>query len=92
MLIDQYRFSVVFLNNRMYSLLMENELLTPHNSGFQAGDGTVCQLLSLTYKLSETLDDGKERGGFRPGSNCSRTMSAFLVDQLTGFQRNKIGG
>ena len=39
---------------------MENKLLSPHNSGFHSGDGTVSQLLSITHKLTETLDDGKD--------------------------------
>ena len=37
---------------------MENKLLNPHNSGFHSGDGTVSQLLSITHKLTEALDDG----------------------------------
>ena len=39
---------------------MENKLLNPHNSGFHSGDGTVSQLLSITHKLTEALDDGKD--------------------------------
>ena len=31
--------------NRMYSFLLGNHILSPHNSNFHAGDGTVCQLL-----------------------------------------------
>ena len=44
----------------MYSFLTENKLLNPHNSGFHYGDGTVSQLLSITHKLTEALDDGKD--------------------------------
>ena len=39
---------------------MENKLLSPHNSGFHSGDGTVSQLLSITHKLTEALDNGKD--------------------------------
>ena len=39
---------------------MENKLLNPHNSGFHSGDGTASQLLSITQKLTEALDDGKD--------------------------------
>ena len=46
--------------NKMYSFLMENKLLNPHNSGFHSGDGTVSQLLSITHKLTEALDNGKD--------------------------------
>ena len=46
--------------NKMYSFLMKNKLLNPHNSGFHSGDGTVSQLLSITHKLTESLDDGKD--------------------------------
>ena len=45
---------------KMYSFLMENKLLSPHNSGFHSGDGTVSQLLFITHKLTEALDDGKD--------------------------------
>ena len=46
--------------NNMYSFLMENKLLNPHNSGFHSGDGTVSQLSSITQKLTEALDDGED--------------------------------
>ena len=46
--------------NKMYSFLMENKLLSPHNSGFHSGGGTVSQLLSITHKLTAALDDGKD--------------------------------
>ena len=39
---------------------MENKLLNPHNSGFHSGDGTVSQLLSITHKLTEALDNGED--------------------------------
>ena len=66
-IIDRYPFFVMFFKiferlvyNKMYSFLMDNKLLNPHNSGFHSGDDTVSQLLSITHKLTEALDGGKD--------------------------------
>ena len=35
----------------VYSYLRQNGLLTPHQSGFQLGDSTINQLLSITHRI-----------------------------------------
>ena len=35
----------------VYSHLRQNGLLTPHQSGFQPGDSTINQLLSITHRI-----------------------------------------
>ena len=44
-------------NRKMYSFLMKNKLISPHDSGFHSGEGTVSQLLSITLGA---LDDDRD--------------------------------
>ena len=37
--------------NSAYRHLCDNDMLTPHQSGFRPGDSTVNQLLSITHKI-----------------------------------------
>ena len=41
----------------IYGHLQKNSLLTPHQSGFQPGDSTINQLLSITHKIYGSFDD-----------------------------------
>ena len=41
----------------IYSHLLKNRLLTPHQSGFQAGDSTINQLLLITHKIYGSSDN-----------------------------------
>ena len=41
----------------IYSHLLKNRLLTPHQSGFQAGDSTINQLLLITHKIYGSFDN-----------------------------------
>lgn len=41
----------------IYSHLRKNSLLTPHQSGFQLGDSTINQLLSITHKIYGSFDN-----------------------------------
>ena len=41
----------------VYSHLRQNGLLTPHQSGFQPGDSTINQLLSITHKIYCSFDN-----------------------------------
>ena len=46
--------------NELYNFCMENGLLSEKNSGFKKKVGTVDQLISLTNKIYQGLDDGEE--------------------------------
>ncbi len=46
--------------NHLYAYCTEHSLLTWRNSGFKPLDSTVNQLLFLTHKIHEALDQGKE--------------------------------
>ena len=41
----------------IYGHLRKNSLLTPHQSGFQPGDSTINQLLSITHKIYSSFDN-----------------------------------
>jgi hypothetical protein len=46
------------IHNNLYQFLNSRGLLTPKNSGFRTGDGTVNQLISIVDKIYEGLDKG----------------------------------
>ena len=46
--------------NELYNFCMENGLLSEKNSGFKKKVGTIDQLISLTNKIYQGLDDGEE--------------------------------
>ena len=41
----------------IYEFLCENQLLTPNQSGFRAGDSTINQLLSITHKIYSAFEE-----------------------------------
>ena len=45
----------------MYEYLCENQLLTPSQSGFQPGNSTVNQILSITRKIYSTFEEFPSR-------------------------------
>jgi hypothetical protein len=46
--------------NRLYNFLLEIKFLTPFQSGFRPGDSTTNQLILITQKIYEALEQGKE--------------------------------
>ena len=51
--------------NEMHSFFIENDLISPSQSGFKQGDSCVNQLLSITHDIYQFLDQGYEvRGVF----------------------------
>ena len=49
----------------MYSFFIENDLISSNQSGFKQGDSCINQLLSITYEIYQSLDQGYEvRGVF----------------------------
>ena len=45
----------------IYEFLCENQLLTPNQSGFRAGDSTINQLLSITNKIYSAFEEFPSR-------------------------------
>ena len=44
----------------IYNYLIDNNLITSHQSGFTPGDSAVNQLLYITNEFGRALDEGKE--------------------------------
>jgi hypothetical protein len=44
----------------IYNYLIDNNLITSHQSGFTPGDSAVNQLLYITHEFGRALDEGKE--------------------------------
>ena len=47
----------------MYDFLTENDLLSPHQSGFRSGDSRSNQLLSINHEILNPFDKGLEVRG-----------------------------
>ena len=45
---------------RLYNFLLDIKCLNPFQSGFRPGDSTVNQLIFITHKIYEALEQGKE--------------------------------
>ena len=53
------------LYNKMFSFFLENDLISPKQSGFRPGDSCTNQLLSIAHEILSAFDDGHEvRGVF----------------------------
>ena len=51
--------------NEMFRFLIENNLISSNQSGFNPGDSCINQLLSITHEIYKSFDDGFEvRGVF----------------------------
>ena len=44
----------------MYKHTVDNNLLSPNQSGFRTGDSCINQLLSITYDILHSFDEGME--------------------------------
>ena len=49
--------------NVMYDFLIENDLLSPNQSGFRSGDSCINQLLSINHEILNAFDKGLEVRG-----------------------------
>ena len=47
----------------MFKFFIENELISPNQSGFKPGDSCINQLLAITHEIYKSFDDGFEVGG-----------------------------
>ena len=46
--------------NELFNFLLENNLISPNQSGFQPGDSCNNQLLSVTHEIYNSFDEGLE--------------------------------
>ena len=42
----------------MFGFLIENDVISQDQSGFQPGDSCINQLLSITHEIYQSLDEG----------------------------------
>ena len=42
----------------MFGFLIENDVISQHQSGFEPGDSCINQLLSITHEIYQSLDEG----------------------------------
>ena len=50
----------ILIFNEMFSFLLENNLVSPNQSGFKPGDSCINQLLSITHEIFQSFDVGFE--------------------------------
>ena len=91
--------------NEMFKFFIENELISPNQSGFKPGDSCINQLLAITHEIYKSFDDGFEvRGVFLDISKAfdkvwheglifelkQNGISDNLLNLLCDFLRNRI--
>ena len=47
----------------MFKFFIENELISPNQSGFKPGDSCINQLLAITHEIYKSFDDEFEGRG-----------------------------
>ena len=77
--------------NEVYPYLIDNNLVSSHQSGFKGGDSCINQLLSITHEIYKSFDEGFEvRGVFLDISKAfDRVWHDGLIFKL---QENGISG
>ena len=58
-----YNYRTINLYNEIFSLFIENDLISQNKSDFEPVDTCTNQLLSITLEISKSFDDGWEVGG-----------------------------
>ena len=48
------------LYNSVFEFFIQNNLITPNQSGFKTGDSCINQLISITHEICKSFDDGYE--------------------------------
>ena len=90
--------------NEMFKFFIENELISPNQSGFKPGDSYTNQLLAITHEIYKSFDEGFEvRGVFLDISTVfdkvwygglifkskQNGISANLINLFCDFLRNR---
>ena len=90
--------------NSLFEYLIENDLISPNQSGFKTGDSCTNQLISITHEIHQSFDDGFEvRGVFLDVSEAfnkvwhngfiyklnQNGVAGDLLDTLTNFLKDR---
>ena len=88
----------------MFKFFIENELISPNQSGFKPGESCINQLLAITHGIYKSFDDGFEVGGVFLGMSKEfdkvwhkglifklkqNVISGNLLNLLCHFLRNR---
>ena len=46
--------------NNLFEYFIENDLISQNQTGFKPGDSCINQLISITYEIYQSFDDGLE--------------------------------
>ena len=75
----------------MFKLFIENELISPNQSGLKPGDSCINQRLAITHEIYKSLDKGFEvRGVFLDISKVSDKV--WHADLIFKLKQNYISG
>ena len=90
--------------NSLFEYFIENDLISPNQSGFKPGDSCTNQLISITHEIYQSFDDGFEvRGVFLDISKAfdkvwhngiiyklkQNGVVGDLLDTLTNFLKDR---
>ena len=90
--------------NSLFEYFIENDLISPNQSGFKPGDSCTNQLISIMHETYQSLDDGFEvRGVFLDISKAfdkvwhngliyklkQNGVAGDLLDTLTNFLKER---
>ena len=88
----------------MFEFFIQNNLITPNQSGFKTGDSCINQLISITHEIYKSVDDGYEVQGlfldistafdkvWHQGLHCKlrqNGISGEILKILTDFLDNR---
>ena len=90
--------------NSLFEYFIQNDLISPYQSGFKPGDSCTNQLISITHEIYQSFDDGFEvRGVFLDISKAfdkvwhngliyklkQNGVASDLLDTLTNFLKKR---
>ena len=64
----------------MYPYLIDNNLISSHQSGFKRGDHCISQLLSITHEIYKSYDEG-----FKVRGECGMTVLYSNIKKIASL-------
>ena len=87
-----------FVSKSLFEYFINNDLISPNQSGFKPGDSCIDQLISITHKIYQSFDDVFEVRGvfldiFKAFDKVYRLMqnriACDLLDTFTNFLKER---